>query len=159
MNTDDSMKYLAVDYGEKRVGLAVSDPAGTLAFPLKTLHNQGKKALADELVQIMDEHGVDALVLGLPVPGQGLSTQQALDDMAQAPLESTLVMRQIKNLAASLARRTDRPVLFEDETLSSFEAEEALRERGLSGQKLADVLDQQAAVRILETYLARSGDH
>ncbi len=150
------MKYLAVDYGEKRVGLAVSDPAGTLAFPLKTLYNCGKKALADELVALMDEHAVDVVVLGLPVPGQGLSTQQTLDAVSKAPENATLVMRQIKNLAASLARRTDRPIHFEDETLSSFDAEETLRTRGLTGKDLAEVLDQQAAVHILETHLARS---
>lgn len=150
------MKYLAVDYGEKRVGLAVSDPAGTLAFPLKTLFNRGKKVLADELVALMDEHAVDVVVLGLPVPQQGISTQQALDAVAEAPEDATLVMRQIKNLAASLARRTDRPIFFEDETLSSFDAEETLKARGLTGKDLAEVLDQQAAVHILETHLARS---
>jgi putative Holliday junction resolvase len=149
------MKYLAVDYGEKRVGLAVSDPAGKLAFPFKTLHNHGKKALAEELVALMDEHAVDAVVIGLPVPVQGLSIDQALNAVAEAPEDSTLVMRQIRNLAASLARRTDRPILFEDETLSSFDAEETLKARGLSGTALAEVVDQQAAVHILETYLAR----
>ena len=152
------MKYLAVDYGEKRVGLAMSDPAGKLAFPLKTLYNYNRKVLADELVAIMDEHGVDAVVLGLPVPEPGLSTDQALKTVAEAPENSTLVMRQIKNLAASLTRRTNRPILLEDETLSSFDAEERLKASGLSGDKLTEVLDQQAAVLILETYLARCGN-
>ena len=131
------MKLLAIDYGEKRAGLALADTADGIAFPRETLANTGRKALMADLLHIVEEEQVDAVVLGLP----------ATRDGAETPL-----IRQIKNFAHEL-ERTGLAVHFMDETLSSFEAEEDLRAAGLRGDRLKKALDSQAAARILESFL------
>ncbi len=131
------MKLLAIDYGEKRAGLALADTADRIAFPRETLANTGRKALMGELLRIIEKDHVEAVVLGLP----------ATRDGAETPF-----IRQIKNFAHEL-ERAGLTVHFMDETLSSFEAEEDLRAAGLRGDRLKKALDSQAAARILESYL------
>jgi putative holliday junction resolvase len=135
------MKLLAIDYGEKRAGLALADTEDGIAFPRETLANTGRKALMGELLRVVEEEHVEAVVLGLPATRDGA--------------ETTLI-RQIKNVAHEL-ERAGLAVHFMDETLSSFEAEEDLRAAGLRGDRLKKALDSQAAARILESFLNSSG--
>ncbi len=132
------MKFLAVDPGVKRVGLAVSDADGRLAFPCKTIYRTTRKALFDELLAVMESENIQAVVVGLPLGMEGDET------------EST---RQARNLAASLARRTELPVELMDERCSSLAADEDLAAAGISAKKRKGKMDQQAAVRILQSYL------
>lgn len=133
--------YMAIDYGLKRVGLAVSDPAATMAFPLATLDLDSyptRKALLADIIHFAESHDANSLVIGLPQNFDG---------------SENLTCRQVRNVTARLKRRTALPIYFMPELLSSRQAEEDLKICGLRGKKLKAVLDQQAACRILESFL------
>lgn len=133
------MRILGIDFGLKRVGLALTDGLGMMAFPYKTIVRTTRDQLFADLLDIIEKENVNAIVLGLPLSMDG---------------GESLITRQVRNFKDSLARRTDLPIHFMDERLSSMEAEEQLIEAGLTKRKKRKaVLDQQAAVRILESYL------
>lgn len=132
------MRALGIDYGLKRVGVAVSDPTGTLVSPYKTIERSTRQALFDELLDIIVKESVEVVVVGLPL---------ALDG------EDTLTTRQARNFAESLERRTDKPVHLMDERLTSAQAEEELNAAGMRGKKKKMALDSQAAVVILRSWL------
>ena len=134
------MKYLALDYGLKRVGVAVSDPEGRMAFPRCTLARDTRDGFFSELLALLERERPDAVVLGLHLHVDGTEC---------------LTTRQVRNFAASLKRRMALPLYWIDEALTSRQAESDLREAGLSARAIKQVVDQQAAVRILETFLAQ----
>jgi putative Holliday junction resolvase len=133
------MKLLGIDYGQKRIGLAIAQ--GGMAFPLKTLAKGTRDKLFADLLDVIKAEGVEAVVLGLPLDMEG---------------KETLTTRQVLNFRDSLARRTDLPIHLVNEALTSFDARERLREAGVPARRQAEMLDQMAAVCILETYLGNS---
>lgn len=137
------VKYLALDYGLKRTGVAATDPEGRMAFPRRTLIMRTREAFFAELMALIAGERPDALVVGFPVLLDG---------------GESLTTRQVRNFTASLARRVPLPIYWMQEVLSSHEAERDLREAGRKGADLRDVVDQQAAVRILETFLNLAED-
>lgn len=132
------MKYIAIDYGTKRTGLAASDTGGNMAFPRMTLMMKTRDKFFTELLAFIEEEEPVAIVVGLPMSLSG---------------EETLMSRQVRNFLARLRRRCDLPIFVITEALSSFEAELELRDAGLKGHEIDKVVDQQAAVRILESFL------
>lgn len=132
------MRALGIDFGTKRVGLATSDPTGTLCSPFKTIERTTRQALFDELLEIIQDEAIEAIVVGLPLSLDG---------------EDTLTTRQARNFAQSLARRTPVPVHLWDERLSSAEAETELDMAGVFGTKRKKALDSQAAVIILRSWI------
>ena len=133
---------MGVDYGLARTGLAVSDPEGRLAFPLTTLRleeHAGRKEFLAALAARITAEAAGAVVMGLPL----------LDDGTDS-----LTTRQVRNITARLKRRLDLPVFYMPELLSSEEAWADRREAGVRVGKRKAVLDQQAAVRILASFLA-----
>ncbi len=132
-------KFLAFDYGTKRVGVARTDPEGRMAFPLCTLFKKSRDAFFYEISLLIEQEAPLALVVGLPLYQDGAEC---------------LATRQARNFAASLTRRFPQPVYLMNEVLSSFEAEQDLRECGLSLAKAKTFEDQQAAVRILQSFLS-----
>lgn len=140
------MKCLGIDYGLARTGIAACDPDGVLAYPLKTLRLEdfsGRKALLDTLAALAADEGVEAVVMGLPL----------LDDGGDS-----LTTRQVRRVAERLKRRLSVPLYFMPEFLSSEEAWFDLREAGVRRPRRKDVLDQQAAVRILQSFLSLPPD-
>ncbi len=135
-----SPRYLAIDFGLKRVGLAVAGPNNTLVFPLKTLFRTTRAAFFEELLATIEEESIQALVVGLPLDIDG---------------NEQLISRQVRNFAASLARRVSLPIYLENEVLTSFEASSRLDEARVFGNRRKKVLDQMAAVAILESFLNR----
>lgn len=131
------MRALGIDFGLKRVGLAVSDPTGTLVSPYKTIERTTRDALFDELMSIIVKESVEAVVVGLPLSLSG---------------EDTLTTRQARNFAQSLGRRTDKPIHLMDERLTSAQAEEELNAANVRGKKRKMALDSQAAVVILRSW-------
>ena len=105
---------------------------------MRTIERTTRDALFAELLEIISGEGVEAVVVGLPVGLEG---------------QDTLTTRQARNFAESLGRRIDLPIHLVDERLSSCAAEEELKEAGLWGKKRKAVLDSQAAVLILRTWL------
>ncbi len=140
------MKWLGIDYGLERTGIAACDPEGVLAYPLKTLRLaefSGRKALLDALADLALREGVGAAVMGLPLLDGG---------------GDSLTTRQVRRVAERLKRRLSVPLYFMPEFLSSEEAWSDLREAGVRRSRRGAVLDQQAAVRILQSFLALSPD-
>lgn len=136
------MKFLAIDYGLARTGIAVTDAGGRMAFPRCTISlppQTPKAVFFERLLGVIAEEAPDALVLGLPLLNDG---------------QESLTTRQVRNMAARIQRRVDLPLYLMPELLSSHEAEQDLREAGLRASSHKAVLDQQAAVRILESFLA-----
>lgn len=134
-------RVLAVDAGEKRVGLAVSDELRVLASPLGTLRRTGK--LSDLVAQVAAtarREAVERVVVGLPLHADGTEGRQA---------------KRARTFARALERLLGRPVELWDERLSTREAEAAARAQGRSMRRLraAGVIDAMAAAIILQEYL------
>ncbi len=138
------MKYLCIDYGQVRTGIAVTDGGGHMAFPRCTIHSPPqsvKAAFFTKLLACIEEEQPHALVVGLPLYEDGTES---------------LTTRQVRNFVARLQRRSELPIYLMPELLSSEEARSDLWESNLRGKKHKAVLDQQAAVRILQSFLADS---
>ncbi len=130
------MRYLAIDHGKKRTGLAICDPDETIASPLTVL--RGRERLAERIAEIVLAERVDAIVLGLPLNMDGSEGGQA---------------RLVREFAEALKVQTEVPLHFQDERLSSFGAEEKLREAGMTRRKQAERVDAIAAAEILTAFL------
>lgn len=133
------MRTLGIDFGLKRVGLALTDPDGVMAFPRPALERTTRDRLFADLLALIEAEDVGRVVVGLPLALDGSDTETT---------------RQARNFAESLGRRTPLPIELVDERLTSAEAEELLKEAGLCGKKRKARLDSQAAVIILEAWLA-----
>jgi putative Holliday junction resolvase len=132
-------RVLGVDVGTVRVGLALSDPTGTLASPLETLRRAKNGSDLDRLAALVVEHEVAEVVVGEPVHLSGASGASAQD---------------ASNYAQELADRIpDVPVILIDERLSTVTAASHLREGGTASRKQRPVIDQAAAAVILQQFL------
>ena len=132
---------MALDYGERRIGVALSDPTRTIASPLTTLTRRaGKRPPWAEIGRLVGEHEVAELVVGLPLELAGGEGEWAAE---------------VRSFGAELARRTGLPVHWVDERLSSVEAERAVRSMGLKRSQREDKarIDSTAAALILRGYL------
>jgi len=137
------MRVLGIDFGERRIGLALSDPTGTLASPLPTLKRRaGKRPPLAAIESIIAEHGVEAIVLGLPVTLAGEESAWTLT---------------VRSVGEALSKRTGLPVHYVDERFTSVMAEKAVRGIGLPKKKREEKgrVDAAAAVLILQSWLDR----
>ena len=136
-------RFLGIDHGSKRIGLAVSDPGATLASPLTTITASGN--LSDEIAAVLSYakgYDIDAFVVGLPLNMDDTEGDQA---------------KTVRRFGTELARITGKPVHYWDERLSSHAAEELLRPAELTRKKRKARLDRVAALVILQGFLdARS---
>ncbi|GAI32198.1 unnamed protein product [marine sediment metagenome] len=130
------MRYLAIDYGNKRTGLAICDAAEIIASPLTVI--QGQKELLRKISDIVETKNVEVIVLGLPLNMDGSTGPQA-----------ELIFKFADQLKAHL----DIPIHFQDERLSSFSAEEKLSQTGFTRKKKKKRLDAIAAAEILQAFL------
>lgn len=139
------MRYLGIDLGARRVGLAVSDVTGTLARPLKTLQCTDAGDALDQVTRAMaelEDDGVAAVVVGLPRRLDGTAS----DETAR-----------VETFADALRRRTPVPIVLQDERLTSREAESRLALRERDWRRRKQVLDAAAAAIILQDYLDQLG--
>ena len=132
-------RVLGVDVGKVRVGLALSDPTGTLASPLETLKRAKDGSDLDRLVTLVVEHEVTEVVVGEPRHLSGASGASAEDAGAYAQ--------------ALADRIADVPVHLIDERLTTVTAASHLRDGGIDSRKQRSVIDQAAAVVILQQFL------
>lgn len=133
------MRYLAVDYGTKRVGLATGEDDGFGAYPLTTLvRSRSLPHDLGEIARLAGKETVNALVVGLPINADG-----SLGPSAEAAIR----------FARALAKRTPLPVYLHDEFLTTAEAEEELIAADVSRRKRREVIDRMAAVHLLESFL------
>jgi putative Holliday junction resolvase len=138
------MRALGIDYGKRRVGLALSDATGLLARPWKTIAHDGTlrqiaQALRGEIEHLQrEDDGLETIVLGLP---------RRLDGAPNA------LTQEVTALHTILVNEVTIPVIFQDERLSSYEAERVLAERIKDWRKRKPLLDAAAAAVILQDYL------
>ena len=133
------MRYLAVDLGAKRTGLAAGDDVVRLVQPVEVVQVSRGPALLDALARAVDRHGPDELVVGLPLNMDGTEGAGA---------------REAREFGALLAARVGIPVRFQDERLSSFEADERMARSGRTHREKRELRDALAACAILEAWLA-----
>lgn len=142
-------RILAIDYGERRVGVAISDPTATIAQPLTVIRRRPRKRPpVHALAELAAELDVDHIVVGLPLTLAG-------DDSDWT--------REVREFGAKLAARTGIGVSFADERLTSVAAERAVRSIGLkrTEREQKERIDAAAAILILQAFLngmKRTGD-
>ena len=137
-------RILAVDWGERRIGLALSDEHQVLAQPLTTLTRRtGKRFPMQRLLTLIQQHGATEVVVGLPLAADGSEGEPA---------------HQARALAGHIARRGGLPVELWDERFTTARALQAVREMGGSARGRKADLDALAATLLLQHYLdARRG--
>jgi len=136
-------RILGVDYGERRVGLALSDPLGLTAQPLAQIDRGNDAQLTEAIGEIIQEHDVERVVVGMPVGLSGGDTARA---------------RRTRRLIAHLRRRLGLPVEAWDERLSTAEADRTLIETNVRPGRRGRRRDLIAAQLILQGYLDRRRD-
>jgi len=129
-------RVLALDVGTIRIGVAVSDPMQIIASPVKVVLRERNPV--EEINSIIKEYGIKKIVVGLPYNMDGSVGAQAKDCM---------------EFAKNFEKKCD--IIFEDERLTSFEAEENLKFRGKKYTKNKELVDLEAACLILTQYLNR----
>lgn len=137
------MRALGIDFGERRIGLALSDPTGTLATPLETVvRRPGKRPPLARLEEVARGHDVAHLVVGLPLDLQGVETEWC---------------EEVRKMGDELARRLDVPVTYVDERMTSVMAERTIRSMDLPKNRREEkgLVDAAAAALILQGWLNR----
>jgi putative holliday junction resolvase len=132
------MRILAIDPGEKRIGLALSDPTGTIASPLMVLGHTSRPVDATAIADLALQYQVELIVVG-----------HSLDDDGS----STPLSRRATRLAEAIRLRCDIPIKMWDESFSTQEARQARIEMGTTRRKRRGHLDDLAASVILQSYL------
>ncbi|MFA5021302.1 MAG: Holliday junction resolvase RuvX [Patescibacteria group bacterium] len=130
------MKYLGIDYGEAKVGLAVGDDESHLSLPYKILKNSGRAKLLDDLAEIIKTEAVEMIVVGLPINTIGESSAQT---------------ENVKRFAADLRGRLPAAVVLHDERFSSQEAKKLGAGSAAFRRDRRD--DDVAAMIMLQSYL------
>lgn len=145
------MRYAGIDYGTKRVGVALSDPEGRIAFPKKVFENS--PSLVAELVRFLKEEGVEGVVLGESLASDGRENE---------------LMADVRRMAEALAKEAALPIFFEKEFFTSVEARRHQEHAAKSGARAPDrpsgesrirKVDDSAAALILQRYLDRKNQH
>ena len=134
------MTILCLDVGDRRIGLAVSDPGNLLASPLGAIRRTRRGSDVDAVLVHARERHADRVVVGLPLSLNGRVGPQA---------------RKVANFIEALRRRTDLPIHSVDERFSTAEAERLLRQAGVEPSREREKVDAAAAAVILQEYLDR----
>ncbi|PKN73559.1 MAG: Holliday junction resolvase RuvX [Candidatus Cloacimonetes bacterium HGW-Cloacimonetes-3] len=131
-------RILAVDYGEKRIGLALSDPMRMFAKPLSVLLNSGLQHTITELESLISLHSVSLVLVGMPFAIDGSDTPKT---------------QETKAFAEELAGALSVPVLGFDERYSTCDADDELKRMGYTWQEAKKVKDAMAACMFLKEFL------
>ena len=130
-------RVLGIDYGDSRIGLAMSDPIKIIASPFKTIRNEGNEKCLQVFQSLIKEKDVEAIVVGLPIGLKGQETAQ------------TKKVREFANLLYALKL----PIHLEDERLSSVSAEKSMIQQNIKTGHNKGLIDQRAAAIILQQFL------
>jgi putative Holliday junction resolvase len=136
-------RILGIDFGTRRIGLAMSDPTATIAQPLPAMTRRaGKRPPVQAIADLVHKHEIAEIVVGLPLSLAGNDTDWT---------------RVVREFGATLAERTGVPVTFVDERMTSVRAEKTVRSLGLkrSERERKDRVDTAAALLILQAFLDR----
>ena len=137
------MRILSIDPGEKRIGVAISDPTGTIASPLTTLQHASRLLDAATIADLANQHQTELIVVGKSLDEQGLPTPAS---------------RRADRMVEAIQQQCDITVTTWDESFSTQKARQARINIGVPRRKRKGHLDELAATVILQSYLdARSG--
>jgi len=132
------MRILALDVGDKRIGVAISDPSQLLARSLKVIQRGSRQEDFAAVARLVEEYEVEKVVVGYPRSLDGTVGEQA---------------DKVERYAAGLAKAMDVPLVLWDERFSTVSAERLMREAGSRGKKRREWVDAVAAAVILQDYL------
>ncbi|MFN3308175.1 MAG: Holliday junction resolvase RuvX [Anaerolineales bacterium] len=135
------MKILAIDPGQRRIGVAISDPSGKVAFPLTEFSHRSKEEDAKRIIALAEQNQAELILIG-----QALGIDQ----------QPTLQSRRSFNLAQSIRAQTKIPVVLWDEFETTQIALKARREMGVNPQKRSYRLDALSAAVLLQSYIEHS---
>ena len=138
----DIMRLLGIDPGQKRIGLAIAEPETRIALPHRTLDRQSLNAAVGTICEIIQEKGVDAVVIGHPLRLDGTRG---------------IAARRAEEFAKKINGESGVEVHLWDERYSSEAASRGLRAAGVRGTRSREVIDQAAATLILQSYLDAHG--
>ena len=138
------MRLLGLDVGERRIGVAVSDPSGTIATPLTAIGRTGTVSDIDAIQQIARDSEACQIVVGIPTSLSGVRGPQA---------------KRVELFVDALARHSDLPVRIQDERYSTVEAQKLLKQSGVQPSRDRARLDAAAAAVILQAYLDSTRKH
>ena len=133
-------RIIAFDIGDKRIGVAISDPFYEMALPIETYWRKGFEKDIDYLVKLAKEKYAETIVCGLPVNFDGSESEQT---------------QKTKEFIERLSQKTDIKIVTEDERFTTMQARRVLLEADMRREKRKDVIDKIAASYILEDYLRK----
>lgn len=136
------MRYIGLDLGKKTLGISLSDKLGLVASFYKNIKYEDEEKLLEELSCIINKEKIDKIVLGLP---------KNMDGTLGFRAEETIEFKE------KLEKKTAKPVLLEDERLTTVLAEQVLLKADLSRKKRKQVIDGVSAVVILQSFLDKEG--
>lgn len=134
-------RLLGIDYGTVRIGLALSDPTGTLASPLPFLENQSPKQVIAAITALIETHQITGLVIGMPRNMDGTYGPSA---------------QKVKDFIAEMKKDISLPIQPIDERLTTAQASKQLSSIGLNQKQLRKKVDSSSASLILQQYLDRT---
>lgn len=138
------MVILALDVGEARIGVAVSDPSATLATPRGVIRRRSNAQALAEVARLVAEAEAELVVVGLPLSLDGIAREQA---------------HRVQRFGERLRSQLAVPVVYHDERLSTVTAAEALRAAGVRPERIKERIDAAAAAVILRDYLDQHPTH
>ena len=130
-------RILGIDYGDVRIGLALSDPLKIIASPFRTIQNRNNDFILKELGSIINEKKIESLVIGLPI---GLNNQE------------TIQTKKVR-LFADLIKILGAPIYFQDERLSSISAKKSLIMQNIKTGTNKSMIDKAAAAIFLQQFI------
>jgi len=134
-------RILGIDFGTRRIGLALSDPTGMMASPLPFLENAGNREVVSKLQELVQSHGVKTLVIGLPRNMDGTYGPSAL---------------KVREFITQIQPKLSAEIVTQDERLTTVQASRDLVQMGLSQKELRKKIDSSSATLILQQYLDRN---
>lgn len=134
-------RIIGLDIGDKRIGVAISDPLGITAAGLETIVRKNMQADIAAVEQIAERHGAVQIVVGLPLNMDGSIGEQA---------------EKVRSFVRKLARSSGLPIVYEDERLSTVSAIRTLTIQGVKTGHNKELVDRQAAAIILQKFLDRN---
>jgi len=133
-------RWLAIDWGEKYIGFAISDPLGIVPQGLGVIEYKGKREFLIYMKKLINEYTIKGIVIGLPISLKGKETKRCLE---------------IQKIANLLNQNLSLPVYFVDERFTTLEVERILIEGNVKREKRKIIKNQQSAILILNKFLAR----
>jgi len=131
---------LGIDHGEARIGIAITDPVGIMAHPLETIQTKTTDPI-ERIITLVNERQVKQIVLGLPLRMDGTEGTAA---------------EKIRAFGNSISETINLPLHYIDETLTTVAAATKLQQAGKNSKKQKNIIDQAAAVEILNNWLEQS---